>query len=89
MSSKKPTAGDRLSRGSPVTQPSAASQPATGPARVKPYRVTIDFAPADYETLRGWAHDAHMTHADVLRALVRLLQTDPSVAQQVLNSVTQ
>ena len=88
MSTNKPSAGDRLRRGSPVTQPSAASQVAAGPARVKPYRLTVDLAPADYEKLRDWAHQAHMSHSDVFRTLARLLVDDPSVAQQVRNSVT-
>jgi hypothetical protein len=87
MSASKPTARDRLQRGSPITQPSAATQPASGPVRVKPYRLTVDLAPADYEHLRNWAHHAHMSHSDVLRALVKLLD-DPSVGQQVRNSAT-
>ena len=86
-SRKKPTAGDRLHRGSPVTQPSVAAQAASGPARVKPYRLTVDLAPVDYNKLRDWAHYAHMSHSDVLRALIRILVNDDSVAQQVRNSV--
>ena len=85
MSMKKPTAAERLGRGSPVTQPSATSQ-ATGPVRVKPYRLSIDLSPADYDKLRDWAHDARMSHMDVVRALVRLLD-DPYVNQQVRNHV--
>ena len=87
MSTNKPTASERLRRGSPVTQPSAAAQAGAGPVRVKPYRLTVDLEPADYEHLRDWAHQARMSHSDVLRALVKLLD-DPSVAQQVRSSAT-
>jgi hypothetical protein len=83
MSPDKPTAADRIRRGSPATQTTSATG---GPARVKPYRITVDLDPADYEHLREWAHTEHATHSGVLRALVRLLH-DESVAQQVRNSV--
>lgn len=89
MNPNRPTTSDRLRRGSPVTQPSAATQAAAGPVRVKPVRLTVDLSPSDYEELRDWAYQARMSHSDVLRALVRLLQSDPSVAQQVRNYAPQ
>ncbi len=82
MSGDKPSASDRLRRGSPVIQTGASN----GPVRVKPYRLTVDLTPADYDHLRNWAHAERMTHSDVLRALVKLLGND-SVAQQVRDSV--
>lgn len=53
--------------------------------RPKPVRVTVDLDPADYDTLRDFAHQARMTHTDVLRSLVRLLDTDP-VKKRVLSA---
>jgi hypothetical protein len=63
-----------------------------GEVRVKPVRVTVDLDPASYDVLRDWAHNARMSHADVLRALVALLPADVSVAERVRtfrNGVTQ
>jgi hypothetical protein len=87
MSARKPTAVDRLRRGGPVEQPSTG-RTVSGAVRVKPVRVTVDLEPTDYDALRDFAHEARMTHADVLRALVHLLD-QTSVAQQVRNSVGQ
>jgi len=56
--------------------------------RVKPVRVTVDLTPSDYEALREFAHDARMSHADVLRALVSLLE-DRKTSQQVRKYVSQ
>ena len=81
MSASRPTASDRLKRGSPVTQPSAA-QASSGPVRVKPYRLSIDLAPADYKHLKLWAAEAEMTHMEIVRALLRMLD-DPHVAAQI------
>jgi len=55
---------------------------------VKPVRVTVDLTPSDYEALREFAHDARMSHADVLRALVSLLE-DRKTSQQVRKYVSQ
>lgn len=67
---------------------SGVSRRATLGASVKPVRVTVDLVPLDYEALRNFAHDARMSHADVIRALIRLLQ-DASVATEVRTSVDQ
>ena len=77
----KPSAADRLRRGGPAVQ-----EPHAG-VRVKPVRVTVDLDPMDYDDLREFAHRARMTHTDVLRALVKLLENS-EVAQQVRASVT-
>ncbi len=83
MSSPKPTAAERIRRGSPVEQ-SVKGRSVSGGVRVKPVRVTVDLEPGDYEALRNFAYKARMSHADVLRALVDLLGED-GVAQQVRN----
>lgn len=83
----KPTAADRLRRGGPVEQPHAGRS-VSGGVRVKPTRVTVDLDPNDYDLLRDFAHSERMTHTDVIRALVRLLDDD-SVSQQVRTSVGQ
>lgn len=64
------------------------SAPRGGSARAaaspgKPVRVTVDLAPDDYDALRDWAHLARMSHADVFRALLRLLIVDERVAKAV------
>lgn len=51
-------------------------------ARSKPVRVTVDLDPEDYDALREFAFSARMTHADVLRSLVRLLASQP-ISDQV------
>ncbi len=53
--------------------------PAPKEVRVKPVRVTVDLDPDAYDALRDWAHEARMTHADVMRQLVHLLTTDARV----------
>jgi hypothetical protein len=83
----KPTAADRLRRGGPVEQPHAGRS-VSGGVRVKPVRVTVDLDPGDYDVLRDFAHSERMTHTDILRALVKLLDDD-SVSQQVRKSVGQ
>ena len=70
------------------TGTSQGSKSAGAKPEDRPVRVTVDLAPADYDSLRDWAHFARMSHADVLRALVRLLVTDDSVDQQVRASAT-
>ena len=47
-------------------------------------RVTVDLDGNDYEALREWAFHAHMSHADVLRALVRRLVDDDRTGRWVL-----
>jgi len=59
---------------------SSTRLPASKDVRVKPVRVTVDLDPGAYDALRDWAHDARMTHADVLRQLVHLLTTDARVS---------
>ncbi len=78
---KPPSATDRLRRSGPIEQP-ATGRTVSGGVRVKPVRVTVDLDPSDYDALRDFAHDARMTHTDVLRALVTLLGED-DVSQQV------
>lgn len=65
--------------GDPVNQSDRTSN-----ARTRPVRVTVDLDPVDYDTLRDFAHGSRMTHTDVLRSLVRLLDTDP-VKKRVLS----
>ena len=52
-------------------------------ARVKPVRVTVDLTPGDYDCLRDFAHAARMSHAAVIRSLIRVLSSDDDVAQRV------
>jgi len=82
----KPTAADRIRRGSPVIQ-AGAGRAVRDEVRVKPVRVTVDLEPSAYEDLREWAHQARMSHADVLRSLVDLLVSDSAVATQISNPV--
>lgn len=81
-----PNAAERTRRGPPTEQPHAGP-PLSGPVRVKPVRVTVDLGPNDYDTLRDFAHRERMTHTDVIRALVRLLD-QPSVGEDVSKSTT-
>jgi len=87
MSPPKPTAAERIRRGSPIEQP-AKGRSISGGVRVKPVRVTVDLEPSSYDALRDFAHAARMSHADVLRALVNLLDNQ-DVSQQVRNYVSQ
>ncbi len=77
----RPSAAERIRRGSPATQP-AAGRAVTGDVRVKPVRISVDLDPAAYDALRDWAHHARMTHSAVLRALVGVLVDDPTVADE-------
>lgn len=65
------------------TRPQRAASPAGGEVRAKPVRVTVDLKPDDYDALREWAHTARMSHSDVLRALLRRLTSDESLAAAV------
>jgi len=60
---------------------------ASAQGKAKPVQVTVDLDPADYDLLRDWAHDARMSHSDVLRALIHVLSRDTRVSQQVRKSV--
>ena len=57
-------------------------------ARNRRVRVTVDLTPKDYDILRDFAYFARMSHAGVLRCLIRLLTSDEDVAQQVRSSAT-
>lgn len=72
-----------MERQSPRRRAAGSGGTAVPTERTKPFRVTVDLEPADYDALRDWAHFARMSHSDVLRALVRLLVTDESVAAAV------
>lgn len=84
---RKPTAAERLTKGSPVTQP-AAGRTVTGSTRVRPVRVTVDLDPGDYDSLRDFAHQTRMSHSAIMRELIELLN-QPSVSQQISKSVDQ
>lgn len=71
-----------------VTSASRNSDRARSSTRSRSTRVTVDLDREDYEALRLFAFDARMTHADVLRALVRELGVS-GVASRVRNSVVQ
>ena len=86
MSPPKPIAAEHIRRGSPIERP-AEGRSVSGGERVKPVRVTVDLEPSDYDALRDFAHEARMSHADVLRALVALLQ-EKDVAEQVRKYVS-
>jgi hypothetical protein len=56
--------------------PEHTDTPPTRPRQrhvVKPVRVTVDLEPADYDTLREFAHAHRLSHSMVLRRLVGLL----------------
>lgn len=69
-------------RGSTQSEPTNVSDHGGRDRPTKPIRVTVDLEPGDYDTLRDFAHDERMTHADVLRALIGLLR-EHRVTQQV------
>ena len=86
------TTSDRLAQGgNPPAQTSSRTVGQASPAaRVKPFRLTVDLQPGDYEGLRDWAHAERMSHSDVLRALVRILvSVDPDTVlpEQVRQAV--
>jgi hypothetical protein len=68
-----------MARQSPRRPTSGSRDTAVREERTKPFRVTVDLDPADYDALRDWAHFARMSHSDVLRTLIRLLVTDEAV----------
>jgi hypothetical protein len=80
----KQSAAERIRRGSPTSQP-ATGRAVSGNVRIKPVRISVDLDPLAYDGLRDWAHEARMTHSDVLRALVELLIEDPAVAEKIRN----
>lgn len=77
--SDSPSAADRLRRTSPVEQPAAA--PAQQ-VRVKPVRITVDLEPSRYDTVREFAFRNRMSHSDVVRNLIDLLE-DPEIAAKI------
>lgn len=82
MSATRPTAADRLRRGSPAEQ-GTAPRTVTGDIRVKPVRVTVDLSPGDYTFLRSFAHGNGLGHSTILRALVAELARDPKLAARI------
>lgn len=72
---KRPPRSAFPERPDQMSQPTDAVR--SSEARSKPVRVTVDLDPDDYDTLREFAFGARMTHADVLRSLVRLLASQP------------
>lgn len=78
----KPTAVDRIRRGSPAEQ-ARAPRTVTGDVRVKPVRVTVDFTPRQYEFLRDFAHDHRLGHSQLIRVLVDELARDPKLAKRI------
>lgn len=68
---------------SPRSRAAGGSRTADAMGRKRTVRVTVDLEPHDYDMLRDWAHRERMSHSDVLRALVRLLAADDSVASAV------
>ena len=75
MSPTKTSVADGSSEGLPLVAEKLG-------VRTRPVRVTVDLDLTDYDTLRDYAHEARMTHADVLRVLVRMLEKEP-IRQQV------
>lgn len=89
MSPSTPSGSDRgPGRSAGERERSHSAKKISAGLRQKPVRVTVDLDLIDYDILRDFAHTARMTHTDVLRVLVRLLQDD-RVSQQVLNSANQ
>lgn len=84
--STKPSAMERLQRGSPAQQVSTPTSVVVGneTVRVKPVRITVDLDPADYDTLRDFGHEHRLRHADVVRAAVHLLRIEPEVGELIL-----
>jgi hypothetical protein len=66
-----------------MTDPTAPTESSS--ARPRPVRVTVDLEPRDYDTLREFAFGSRMTHTDVLRSLVRLLNSE-LIGEQVRNA---
>ena len=79
---RKPTAKDRLRRGSPLEQP-AGPRTVTGDVRVKPVRISTDLTPSDYRFLKDFAHTHDLGHSEVFRRLLAQLATDPDLAARV------
>lgn len=102
---KRPGAvGLRRGLGTAQAGPAAATVPAPGTAaagpgavRTKPFRVTLDLAPADYAELNRWLLKAaaevdpedprRVSLASALRAMIRATAADPVVAGVVLDQL--
>jgi hypothetical protein len=82
VSSRKPSASDRILRSSPASQP-ASGRAVSGKVRVQSVRFTIDLSPADHDALADWTHQERIKKADAIRALIRLLVGDPDTAAKV------
>lgn len=83
----KPTAGTGLEHQGLGTQPHTERSEMRN-ARTKPIRITVDLDPRDHDALRDFAYVHRMTQTDVVRALVRMLDT-PSVIRQVSSGARQ
>jgi len=81
---ERPSAASRLSRRSPAEAVPAA-RPVGRPAaeRVLPVRVSAELAVGDYDRLRDFAHEHRLSHTEVMRRLVGLLD-DPEVAARLV-----
>lgn len=70
----------------PTARPSGGRPPAPSP---RPVRYTLDLAREQHRFLKRFALDAEADASEVMRALLRLLQQDPSLAAQVHNRLRQ
>jgi hypothetical protein len=50
---------------------------------VQSSRFTIDLSPSDHDALSDWTHQERVKKADAVRALIRLLVSDPAIAEKV------
>ncbi len=79
--------------------PADAAEPVRGPGaddpeprvpRTRPVRVTVELSPMEHKALRGWCAQTSadldlpvVAGAEVFRALLLLMHSDPEVAEQV------
>lgn len=88
---------DLAARAADLARREADAQPAArrtvGTPRSAPVRITTDLSPLPYRELVAFAAElaqelgvARVTHSDVIRSLVEMLQ-DPAIAAQVSESV--
>lgn len=69
------TAEERAARMLAKKSPATHTEPKTSTGeRLKPFRVTVDLEPADYDTLRLAAAKQRKPASEILRELVRTLQ---------------
>ena len=77
-------ASDALARmRSAATAPTPQARPEPVPQQTRPVRITLDLDPARHRALRQYALDQRVQASRVLRALLDLLETDPTVAAEV------